>query len=93
MSTDTIHEPELALFGGQETGFEMYERLFEQMDQLPTLQNSNTPTLIFEFGFDQRDIAENILKKYPHWHSSFFADYAGIERFGEVRIIDPEKYL
>lgn len=31
MSPDTRHEPELALFGGEVTGFEMYERLFEQI--------------------------------------------------------------
>ncbi len=28
MSADTVHEPRLALFGGEQTGFEMYERLF-----------------------------------------------------------------
>ncbi len=88
MSTDTIHEPKLALFGWEQTGFEMYERLFEQLSTLvsdsPTFQHSNIPTFLFEFGFDQREIAERVLKKYPQWKSSFFADYAGVERFGEV---------
>jgi methylase of polypeptide subunit release factors len=36
MSADTVHEPRLALFGGETTGFELYERLFEQIIQLPT---------------------------------------------------------
>ncbi len=31
MSADTKHEPRLALFGGEVTGFEMYERLFVQI--------------------------------------------------------------
>ncbi len=49
MSPDTRHEPRLALFGGESTGFELYERLFDQISSLPTLQHSNTLTLIFEF--------------------------------------------
>ena len=31
MSTDTVHEPKLALFGGAQTGFELYEQLFAQI--------------------------------------------------------------
>ena len=31
MSADTRFEPEIALFGGEKTGFEMYERLFAQL--------------------------------------------------------------
>lgn len=34
MSEDTIHEPRLALFGGEKTGFELYERLFTQLYNL-----------------------------------------------------------
>ncbi len=83
MSADTIHEPRLALFGGEKTGFEIYERLFAQLDSIE-LSNYQTIKLLFEFGFDQREIAESILQKYPQWQSAFFADYAGIERFGEV---------
>ncbi len=80
MSADTIHEPRLALFGWEQTGFEMYERLFAQVSglQLTHLQ------LLCEFGFDQREIAERVLSWYP-WQYSFFADYAGIERFAEIR--------
>lgn len=83
MSADTVHEPRLALFGGETTGFELYERLFDQIIQLPT---SNFQ-LLFEFGFDQREIAENHLKtKYPQWEYSFFADYAGVERFWYISL-------
>lgn len=80
MSPDTRHEPELALFGWEVTGFEMYERLFEE------LQDMNLGwTLIIEFGFDQREIAEKIIVSYG-WEYQFFADYAGIERFCEIEL-------
>ncbi|MBP9779842.1 HemK family protein methyltransferase [Candidatus Gracilibacteria bacterium] len=80
MSPDTRFEPEIALFGGTETGFELYERLFEQM-----LVFEGRGFLIIEFGFDQRQIAEDRIKKYG-WKHSFFADYAGIERFCEITL-------
>lgn len=80
MSADTVHEPRLALFGGEQTGFEMYERLFLQISEL---QLSHFQ-LLCEFGFDQRAIAESIMKQYPQWQSLFFADYAGVERFGKI---------
>ena len=82
MSADTVHEPRLALFGGEQTGFEMYERLFWEISELQLIHFQ----LLCEFGFDQRIIAESVLKQYPQWESSFFADYAGIERFGEITI-------
>lgn len=84
MSADTVHEPRWALFGGASTGFELYERLFAQLAQLPTFQHFNILTLLFEFWYDQRAIAERVLQKYPEWKSSFFPDYAGVERFGEI---------
>lgn len=31
MSVDTRFEPDLALFGGEKTGFELYERLFAEI--------------------------------------------------------------
>jgi len=34
MSPDTRYEPRLALFGGEKTGFELYERLFEELQYL-----------------------------------------------------------
>lgn len=86
MSADTVHEPKLALFGGEKTGFELYERLFEQFTQLPIFQESSTVRVLYEFWFDQREVAEAIVKKYPKWEYSFFADYAGAERFGEIII-------
>jgi methylase of polypeptide subunit release factors len=86
MSPDTRYEPRLALFGGKTTGFEMYERLFREVEELQTLIPDTQITLLCEFGFDQRDIAETVLQQYPKWDSIFFADYAGIERFVEIAI-------
>jgi methylase of polypeptide subunit release factors len=84
MSADTVHEPKLALFGGEKTGFEMYERLFEQLNSMHYVLC--TMHCIYEFWFDQREFAEEVVRRYPHWEYSFFTDYAGIERFGEVNI-------
>jgi methylase of polypeptide subunit release factors len=53
MSEDTHFEPKLALFGGEKTGFELYEKLFEQFTLI-----TNPFSCIFEFGFDQRELAE-----------------------------------
>lgn len=39
--------------------------------------------MLNEFGFDQREIAEKIIKNYG-WKYEFFADYAGVERFAEI---------
>ena len=46
-------------------------------------------TLIIEFGFDQREIAERTIQKYG-WRYHFFPDHAGMERFCEI-IIDKNK--
>ncbi len=87
MSPDTRFEPQLALFGGDETGFEMYERLFKQIAHLlPSLLGEGMGVrCIIEFGFDQREIAENLIQSYG-WEYEFFADYAGVERFCEITI-------
>ncbi len=64
----------------------MYERLFEELSALANLPSYQSTSLLFEFGFDQREIAEQEVQKYPQWEYSFFADYAGIKRFGEILI-------
>ncbi len=87
MSADTHFEPEIALFGWKETGFEMYERLFEQLTHISPsfLGEGQGMRLIIEFGFDQRKIAEKVIREY-NWKYEFFADYSGIERFCEIYI-------
>lgn len=71
MSSDTIFEPKIALFGGVETGFELYEKLFLQIQKAEI-----HGIIVIEFGFDQRQIAENFLKNFENWEYHFFADFA-----------------
>lgn len=88
MSEDTIFEPKIALFGGEKTGFELYEKLFSEI-----LAKKIFGKIIIEFGFDQRKIAEDILQNFHEkyeWEYEFFADYAGIERFAEITISSSE---
>lgn len=80
MSPDTQYEPELALFWWAETGFELYQKLFLQIQE-----RAFHGTLLIEFGFDQRQVAENVLQGLS-WEYHFFSDYSGIERFAEIRI-------
>lgn len=82
MSADTQFEPKMALFGWEKTGFELYEAFFEQ---LAHWSYTYTRYIIIEFGFDQREIAAQVLSAYP-WKIIFFADYSGIERFAEIQI-------
>lgn len=79
MSEDTVFEPKIALFGGAKTGFELYERLFKEVNE-----KQISGVLLAEFGFDQRQIAEQVLGQYHNWQCEFFADYAGIERFVKI---------
>jgi hypothetical protein len=58
MSPDTVFEPNIALFGGPRTGFELYERLFRQIRHI---ENTTKVTLCIEFGYDQKDIATYIV--------------------------------
>jgi release factor glutamine methyltransferase len=83
MSEDTQFEPKLALFGWETTGFELYQRFFEELE-IYSKDSQNLHCLI-EFGYDQRDICELELKKYG-WKYTFFIDYAGIERFCEIEL-------
>lgn len=78
MSADTRHEPELALFGGDSTGFELYDELFEQLRM-----TSYEWRILIEFGFDQRNIAEETVQKYG-WKYEFFPDFSGMERFCDI---------
>lgn len=73
MSADTIHEPRLALFGGKQTGFELYEKLFAQIGDFTEKYRPTKLTILAEMGEDQVDIATEVLAKHG-WKFSFFAD-------------------
>lgn len=73
MSSDTVHEPKLALFGGTETGFELYEKFFSQMDDFVQKYNPASLTVFAEMGEDQTLLATDILSRHG-WQFSFFSD-------------------
>jgi hypothetical protein len=55
-----LNEPELALYWWVNTGFELYERLIWQCQELT--KQWNKITLFIELGFDQKDTCEDFLK-------------------------------
>lgn len=73
-----MHEPRMAFLGGVETGFELYERFFDQL--LDWKERPKKTHIIIEFWLWQRDIAETLFQKHGFQYS-FFADLRGIERF------------
>ena len=86
MSRDTEYEPEIAFFGGKETGFELYEKLFAQIPPFLEKYTPRSLTLLAEMGDDQEAIAKKILESYG-WEFSFFTDCFGIRRFMKIQII------
>lgn len=85
MSQDTRYEPEIALFGGGRTGFELYERLFAQIPAFLEKYNPKKLTILAEMGDDQEAIATKVLTSYG-WKFSFFPDAFGIRRFMRIEI-------
>ncbi|MCB9807224.1 HemK family protein methyltransferase [Candidatus Peribacteria bacterium] len=76
-----VHEPRMAFLGGGQTGFELYERFFDQL--LAWKNRPRTCHVVIEFGLWQRDIAETILMS-KNCSYTFFADLRGIERFAHI---------
>lgn len=54
------NEPHIALFGWEKTGFEMYERLIDQIYELKKMSNLDI-ILFIEIWFDQYDYSKNYL--------------------------------
>ena len=85
MSEDTKHEPEIALFGGLDTGFELYEQLFAQIPAFLERYHPEKLTILAEMGDDQEITATEVLSMYG-WRFSFFPDCFGIRRFMRIDI-------
>ncbi|MDD3793244.1 MAG: tRNA (adenine(22)-N(1))-methyltransferase TrmK [Candidatus Gracilibacteria bacterium] len=80
MSKETIDfEPNIALFGGEKTGFELYEKLINQIFVLKINNDFENIILFIEIGFDQYDYSNSYLKKYNLKHE-YFKDNFGINR-------------
>ena len=85
MSRDTRYEPGISLFGGTETGFELYERFFAQIPAFLEKYEPKKLLILAEIGDDQEVLATRTLETYG-WDFSFFADCFGIRRFIRVEI-------
>jgi len=81
MSADTRYEPQVALFWGEKTGFELYEKLLYELAE----RQMDTTILLIEFWYDQLQNAQDEVEKYG-WKSEVFSDYAGIPRFMQINI-------
>ncbi|MCH2188551.1 peptide chain release factor N(5)-glutamine methyltransferase [Candidatus Gracilibacteria bacterium] len=78
-----LHEPELALYGGKETGFELYEKLLEQSSLLA--QEGLRVVVFIEIGFDQKETCEKYLKSKGYEYE-IFKDNGGIERCVRIEV-------
>ena len=77
MSASTVtYEPSLALYGGEKTGFELYEKFVHQILKKKLLQDVE---LFIEIGFDQAEIARQFFTDL--WlNFEFYKDSATIDR-------------
>lgn len=57
------HEPDSALYGGEKTGFELYEKLIKQCFQLKNILSLENITLFIEIGFDQYEVSKSFLEE------------------------------
>lgn len=82
MSDETVKfEPDLALYGWENTGFELYERLINQILELN--KNISNIILFIEIWFDQRELVGKFLEKL-NLKYEFFKDNWGINRCVKV---------
>ncbi|RAL57938.1 hypothetical protein BLD25_01115 [Candidatus Gracilibacteria bacterium GN02-872] len=80
MSKEVIQfEPNLALFGGKETGFELYEKLISQIFLLKDKYFLKKIILFIEIGFDQKEYCKKYLQS-KNLSFDIFIDNSGIER-------------
>lgn len=79
MDTEVLeNEPHIALFGWEKTGFEMYERLINQILKLKKMSNLDI-ILFIEIWFDQYDYSNEYLTNL--WLDfEYFKDLNGIWR-------------
>ena len=70
------NEPNMALFGGED-GLDFYRIMFEHFDEIL----NETGFMGFEFGYDQKEDLENLVKKsFPNYNYEFLKDYNKLYR-------------
>lgn len=73
------NEPESALYGGEKTWFELYEKLIKQIFQIKQIHQLQTVDLFIEIGYDQSQYSREYLSEL--WLSfEYFKDSSNIER-------------
>ena len=78
-----IHEPRIALYGWENTGFEMYEELINQAKELSDF--GHQVTLFIEIGFDQKQVCETHLWKL--WYEyEIFQDMGWVDRCVKIEL-------
>lgn len=86
MSIATInYEPKVALYWGERTWFELYEKLIKQVFKLKNLYKLQKIILFIEIWFDQYLISKNFLLKY-NLKYDFYKDNNWIERIIKIYI-------
>jgi len=73
------HEPETALYGWEQTGFELYEKLIKQCFQLKNILKLSSITLFIEIGFDQYEVSKAFLQELGLGFE-YFEDSSNIQR-------------
>gem|GEM_PF-1877924 len=80
MDTSVIDfEPDTALYGGEKTGFELYEKLIKQCFQLKNVLKIPSITLFIEIGFDQYEVSKKLLEDFG-LQFEYFEDNGKIQR-------------
>jgi len=78
-----LNEPELALYGWEETGFELYEKLIWQCQELK--KSWNKIILFIELGFDQKQVCEEFLQS-QNLEYQIFQDNGWVDRCVRIEI-------
>jgi release factor glutamine methyltransferase len=73
------NEPNRALYGWAETGFELYEALIKQCFQMKQVHKLWEIHLFIEIGFDQKKHSQKYLRELWLWFE-YFTDSSNIER-------------
>jgi len=86
MDTEVLkNDPHLALFGWENTGFELYEELFTQMERLKNFKKLKKIIIFIEIGFDQYEYSRRFFEE--HWYEfEHVKDYSGNWRVVRVEI-------
>lgn len=70
------NEPNIALFGGVD-GLDFYRIIFKHFDEIIV----NKGFMGFEFGYDQKELLENLVKEtFPNYKYEFLKDYNKLYR-------------